>query len=299
MTKKDIKILILLWILGTFLALATGAGIYALYDPGAHAPGPSSIETPISTWVLAPATTVADKVRWQAAYTVAVIFPFLYGPLLTLLYIIRRFSRDRNPTPDKPNDNLTLEVVWTIIPAIVLIFMAFPEYHVLQYMEAKPKTPDQVVNITGAQFYWQYEYPRYGVLTTDDGTGEAKQDVNWPRFPVNKSILLNGQSFQVNHAWWVPAFSLKFDVIPGRVTTGWIRPTKEGYFKGQCAELCGALHAYMWIHVKVVSEEEFYKWVLKKGGTIPADEKDRVVALLGADYEKQYGTTVQVAQAAK
>ncbi|MCC7393140.1 cytochrome c oxidase subunit II [Candidatus Sumerlaeota bacterium] len=297
MAKKDIKILVGLWVLALVLSALT-AWVYEIsYNPAVDTHGPDSIVHPITQWISLPASTVAERVRSETTWTIFIIFPFLYGPILTLLYIMTRFSKNRQPTPAPVRENLKLEVAWTTIPALVLIAMAVPAYDVLRYIEAKPTHPDQVVNVTGAQFYWQYELPRYGVVTTDNGgtptinkeTGRAVEEDSWLHLPLHKSVLLNGQSFQVNHAWWVPAFGVKFDVIPGRINTAWFDTKKKGYFKGQCAELCGALHAYMLINVVVEEEKDFYQWVLRKGGTIPAEEEAKVVSLLGADYREKYG----------
>lgn len=269
---KDIRILIAIWVIGVLMAVVTAWLTLRLANPeGIQA----TRETPTTHWLTAPATPLAEAVRVNWAFTTAIIFPFLFAPILTLIYSMVRFAKDKNPTPGTVHENVPLEVFWTVIPAIVLVVMAFPSYRLLKYLENAPGKPDIVVDVVGAQFYWQYNFPRYDVTMVDDGSGDAPVYL-----PVNKITLLNGTSTQVNHAWWVPAFGLKFDVIPGRINTGWVKPKREGYYKGQCAELCGALHAFMWIHVKVVSEAEFYKWILDHEGRIPADEVERVKQLL-------------------
>ncbi|MBI1289993.1 cytochrome c oxidase subunit II [bacterium] len=274
---KDIRNLVAIWVVGTLLAFASAALVYSFYSPAA--PGGSPTETsPITNWIFQPSTTVAEMVRVNTAWTVAVIFPFLFAPIITLLYIIGRFNEKNNPVPATFHEHLPLEVFWTIVPAVVLVAMAVPAYGVLRYMEKPPTKPDLVVDVVGAQFYWQYTLPKYDVTVTDEGDGKDPLVL-----PVDKAILLNGQSFQVNHAWWVPAFGVKFDVIPGRINTSWIRTKREGSYKGQCAELCGTLHAYMLIHVNVVPEKEFYQWLKKKGAKFPPEEQEYVAALLGED----------------
>lgn len=281
MQKKDLRNLIIIWVISILLSAVTAMGIYKMYDPAVAMAGPAP-DQPVTDWVLGPATTISEAVRGNFAWTVFITFPFLYAPILLVIFIAFRFSKDRNPVPATFHEHVPLEVAWTIIPALVLVAMALPAYGVLRQMEATPKKPDVVLDIVGAQFYWQYNFPKYDVTFVDDGSGKE-----WLHLPVDKSILLNGQSFQVNHAWWVPAFGVKFDVIPGRITGSWMHTTREGAYKGQCAELCGALHAYMWIHVKVVPEKEFYAWLKSKGATFPPEEQEKVAALLGEDAVKE------------
>jgi cytochrome c oxidase subunit 2 len=284
---KDIRNLVIIWVVGTLLAFASAWVAYAMYSPTGDAASASPTEgTAVTWWLFQPATTVAEMVRVNTAWTIAVIFPFLFAPIITLLYIIGRYNEKNNPVPATFHEHLPLEVFWTIVPAVVLVAMAVPAYGVLRYMEKSPTKPDLVVDVVGAQFYWQYTLPKYGVVVTDEGDGRDPLVL-----PVDKAILLNGASYQVNHAWWVPAFAVKFDVIPGRITNSWIRPKREGYFKGQCAELCGTLHAYMLIHVKVVSEKEFYQWLKDKGAVFPPDEQDFVNALLAEDNAVAASTT--------
>lgn len=278
MNKKDLQILVAIWIGGFVLAALTGLFFLKIADHGAPGPAPTD---PTTSWVTLPASTLAEKVQVNAAWTVTVIFPFLFAPIFTLLYIIVRFSKAKNPKPADFHEHVPLEVVWTIIPAFVLVAMAVPAYKVLLYLEAHPERADVYVDVTEVQYYWQYHYPNYDVTVTDDGATTDNPLV----VPVGKSVMLRGMSNQVNHAWWVPAFGLKFDVIPGRINTGWFRPTKTGLFKDQCAELCGALHAYMWIHVKVVKEKEYYEWLEEKGAVFPPDEIAYIEMVLQKDID--------------
>ncbi len=275
--SSEIRNLILLWVAAIALALLSAASLWFLYDPAAATLTPAQAD-PTTDWISSPATTSAQLARLNVVITTALITPFLYGPILTVLYIIWNHNSRRRPVAAPTRENVPLEIAWTITPAIVLAVMAIPAYPKFKYMETMPENPDVVVDVTGMQFYWQYELPKYGVALTDDGTGED------PLFlPVNQQVLLNGNTPQVNHAWWVPAFGVKFDVIPGRITQGWFQPLHEGFFKGQCAELCGAQHARMYIHVKVVDEAEFYEWLHSKGATFPPDEYDKVLEYLGPD----------------
>jgi cytochrome c oxidase subunit 2 len=277
---KDIKILVGIWVVGTLLAVLCGWLTLAFYTPGTAyaAPTPQDATT---WWLFQPATTIAELVRQNTAWTCVVILPFLFAPIMTLLFIIVRFSEKNSPRAANYHEHLPLEIFWTIVPAVVLVAMAVPAYRVLRYMEKPPAKPDVVVDITGAQFFWKYSLPEFDVLMTDDGTGTDPLVL-----PIDNTVLLAGSSSQVNHAWWVPAFGVKFDVIPGRITTSWIKTTKEGFFKGQCAELCGELHAYMLIHVKVVPEKEYYQWLQSKGAKFRPEHAQKVAKYLGNETPK-------------
>jgi cytochrome c oxidase subunit II len=272
-TKKDIRNLVLIWVIGSVMAVATGFFSLSLFSPEQLNPTQDMATT---HWLTAPVTPIAEAVRVNWAFTIMIIFPFLFCPILTLIYCMVRFNERSNPVASKAHDNLPLEVFWTIVPAVVLVVMAVPSYAILKKLDSAPSRPDVVVEVIGAQYFWQYTFPKYDVTVVDDGTGSVPVV-----FPVNKVVQLNGTSNGVNHAWWVPAFGLKFDVIPGRINSGWVKATQKGFFKGQCAELCGTLHAFMWIHVEVVDEADFYRWIIANEGKIPLDELDKVRALLG------------------
>lgn len=275
LANKDIRNLVIIWVLGLAMAGLSGL-LYYLFGYASPAAFNPTEDMATTTWVTAPATTLAEQARGLTAWTIAVIFPFFFAPIMTLLYVIFRFGKSKNPVAETFHENVPLEIFWSIIPAFFLVAMALPAFKVLAYIDKEPEQVDHVVDVAGYQFYWQYTFPKYGVTVTDDGTGTEPLVL-----PVDNNIMLYGSSPQVNHAWWVPAFGLKFDVIPGKITRGWIRPTHEGFFKGQCAELCGALHGYMFIHVKVVPEKEFYQWLRQQGATFPLDEVEEIEKVLG------------------
>jgi cytochrome c oxidase subunit II len=280
MKKSDLNMLVFLWVAAILLALVTAwYFLHGMYDVAGKTP---TVDTPTTNWIQSPATDIAKAVQRNWAFTVAIIFPFFFGPLLVLGYAMYRFSKKRNPRAADFHDNVPLEVTWTVIPAIVLIVMAIPAYGVLRKMEYPPDDPDVIVDVIGHQFYWQYDFPRYDVTVTDDGTGDSPLYL-----PVDSVIYLTGTSPQVIHAWWVPAFGVKFDVIPGRINFGWFTTQYEGFFKGQCAELCGALHAFMFIHVKVVSEQEFFQWLHENDGSFPVEDREKVRRHLGEEVEQE------------
>jgi len=209
-------------------------------------------EEPLTNWLQDPATPLAKDVRTNFWISLLVILPFLFISEGLLFYAIVKFKAKPNAKPATFHENLRLEIAWTILPALALVIIAFPTFTTLKKMEVPPKS-DLVVEVIGHQFFWEYRYPR--------------QEINFAEkplvVPVNKVVTLNCTSVDVIHSWFVPAFGVKQDANPGRITHAWFKALQTGTYKGQCAELCGALHALMYITVNVVSDEEFKAWVEK------------------------------------
>jgi cytochrome c oxidase subunit 2 len=191
--------------------------------------------------------------------------------LALLIWIVIRYNHRTNPTPSQVSHNTVLEVVWTILPVIILVLIAIPSFRLL-YFEADMPPSDLTITAIGHQWYWTYQYPDNGKLQFDsivltDGQAAKKGE---PRLlgvdnpivvPVNKVVKVVTTGSDVIHSWAVPAFGVKMDAIPGRLNTTWFKAEKEGTYYGQCSQLCGARHAYMPIEVKVVSEAAFEKWL--------------------------------------
>ncbi len=231
LNKKEILVLIVLFGL-TQLALA---------------------DSPITNWLQDPATPLAKNVRSTFWLTVAMISPFLLIAEGLLLYSIFKFRSRPGAKPATFHENLKLEIIWTILPALTLVIIAIPAYGTLKKMEVPPKS-DLVIEVVGHQFFWEYRYPKYDLILVD------KPLV----VPVDKVVTLNLTSVDVIHSWFVPAFGVKQDATPGRISHAWFQVEQEGTYKGQCAELCGELHAKMYITVKVVDDEDFQEWLAKQ-----------------------------------
>lgn len=190
-----------------------------------------------------------------------------------LLIVVVRYNRRANPTPAKFTHNTPLEIVWTLGPILILVFIgsfSLPELFKQQEIPAA----DVTIKVTGNQWFWSYEYPNDGIafdafLLPKDQLAAAGYDEslyllatdNAVVVPVGKTIVVQTTAVDVIHSWKVPAFGVMQDAVPGRLAQLWFKAEKEGIFFGQCSEICGKDHAYMPITVKVVSEAAYAKWV--------------------------------------
>jgi cytochrome c oxidase subunit 2 len=192
--------------------------------------------------------------------------------LVLLLIIIARFNARANPTPSRTTHNTFLEVMWTIVPVLILTVIAVPSFRLL-FLELDVPKPDLTVKVTGKQWFWTYAYP-------DNGNFEfaslmiAEKDLKpgQPRLlavdnemvvPVNEVVHVLVTGADVIHSFNVPAFGIRIDAIPGRINETWFKATTEGMFYGECSELCGKDHSFMPIAVHVVSQADYNAWVTK------------------------------------
>ena len=207
-----------------------------------------------------------------------------------LLWIIVRYNKKANPTPAKWSHNTVIEVIWTVVPVLILVFISLFSFRLLFDYHDMPK-PDLTVKVTGNQWNWAYEYPDQGVAEyISNMLPEDKAPPQLYRLaadepmvvPVGKTVRLLITASDVIHAVAVPAFAIKVDAVPGRMNETWFRAEKEGDYYGQCSELCGVDHAFMPIHVKVVSQEAFAAWVASKGGSMTKAADDAAAAAAAA-----------------
>ncbi|MEG9862084.1 MAG: cytochrome c oxidase subunit II [Parvularculales bacterium] len=190
--------------------------------------------------------------------------------LILLLICVFRFNKRANPTPSKTSHNTPLEVVWTIIPVLILLVIAVPSFHLLFYQETIPEI-DITIKATGHQWYWEYEYPDDDGLTFSSIMLEENElgseqyrllSVDNPLVvPVNTTIRVQITSADVLHSWAIPAFGVKMDAVPGRLNETWFNATEIGTYYGQCSELCGARHAFMPIEIRVVERNQYDNWL--------------------------------------
>ncbi|HVX77779.1 MAG TPA: cytochrome c oxidase subunit II, partial [Bradyrhizobium sp.] len=183
--------------------------------------------------------------------------------------------------------NTLLEVLWTVIPVVILVVIAIPSFRIL-FVQLNLPPADVTVKATGKQWYWTYSYPDNGKFEFDSLLAQDKQ----PRLlgvdnemvvPVNKVIRVQTTGADVIHSFAVPAFGIKIDAIPGRLNETWFKATKTGMYYGQCSELCGKDHAFMPIAVRVVSDQDFAAWV--------ADAKKKFASAPSSEFASAAGTT--------
>jgi cytochrome c oxidase subunit 2 len=191
-----------------------------------------------------------------------------------LIWIIVRYNKKANPVPAKFSHNTTIEVIWTVVPVMILMFIAIFSFRLLFHYNDMPK-PDLTVKATGYQWYWGYEYPDQEIseivslpLTKEQADAKKVPYLlaadNAMVVPVGKVVRVQVTAADVIHAFALPAFGLKTDAIPGRLNETWFKAERTGVFYGQCSELCGVDHANMPIEIKVVTQAEFDAWVKSK-----------------------------------
>ena len=201
--------------------------------------------------------------------------------LLLLAYAVIRFRAKANPVPSKTSHNTFIEIIWTLVPVLILVVIAVPSIRLLAHQYAQPK-PDLTIKVIGNQWYWTYQYPDNGdfELVSNVLSDEEAKKRGEPRLlavdervvvPVNAVVKVIVTSNDVIHSWAVPAFWTKMDAVPGRLNETWFKAEREGLYYGQCSELCGARHGYMPIAVEVVSKAKFAEWIRSKGGTMPGE----------------------------
>ena len=190
--------------------------------------------------------------------------------LFLMLYVCVRFRASANPNPSKRTHNVAVEVLWTLIPCLILIVIAVPSFKILYKQDAIPKA-DLTIKAIGYQWYWGYEYPDENIIFDSYMVEDKDLKANQPRLlavdnevvvPVNKVVKVLITANDVLHAWALPSFGVKRDAVPGRINETWFKAEKTGTYYGQCSELCGIKHAFMPITVKVVSEEEYQEWLM-------------------------------------
>ena len=225
-------------------------------------------------------TPIGEEAAWfhdmVLLPTITVITIFV---LLLMIYVIIRYRRAANPVPSRTTHNTLIEVIWTLVPVIILVIIAVPSIRLLANQYSPPKA-DLTVKVIGNQWYWTYQYPDNGdfeivsnMLSDEEAAAKGE-----PRLlavdermvvPAGAVVKLIVTSNDVIHAFALPAFWSKIDAVPGRLNETWFKVDRPGVYYGQCSELCGARHAYMPIAVEVVPPAQYAAWVASKGGTMP------------------------------
>jgi cytochrome c oxidase subunit 2 len=219
----------------------------------------------------APATLVKERIHHfhdELLVIITLISLFVLG---LLGYVIWRFDEKRHPVPTRTTHHTLIEVLWTVIPVLILVIIAIPSFKLMYYMDRTDKA-DMTVKVIGHQWYWAYEYPDQGGFTFDSNMipeKEAHEKGLKPLLDVdNRLIVPTGTNIRVliagtdvMHSWFIPSFGVQMYAHPGHLNETWMHVTKEGVFYGQCNQICGINHAFMPIVVEAVSKEKFKTWV--------------------------------------
>tara|TARA_B110000046_G_scaffold159387_1_gene171902 strand:- start:34 stop:849 length:816 start_codon:yes stop_codon:yes gene_type:complete len=210
-----------------------------------------------------------DIVNFHNNILLPIIITISVFVLFLMIYACIRFRASRNPNPSKTTHNVAVEVLWTLIPCLILIVMAVPSFKILYKQDTIPKA-EVTIKAVGYQWYWGYEYPDENIIFESYMIKEEDLKENQPRLltvdnevvvPVNKVVKVLITANDVLHAWALPSFGVKRDAVPGRINETWFKAEKIGTYYGQCSELCGIQHAFMPITVRVVSEEDYAEWL--------------------------------------
>ncbi len=218
-----------------------------------------------------PATPIMSETVVFHDFLMWIISAITIFVTLIMIYIFVKFNAKTNPVASKTTHNTFLEIVWTVVPVLILVVIAIPSFRLLYNQDVIPEA-DVTIKAIGNQWYWSYEYPDHEEIMFDSIMLDDLQAAaaGHPRLlgtdtrvvvPVNKVVRVQVTANDVIHSWTIPAFGSKVDAVPGKLNETWFKATKEGLYHGQCSELCGIRHGFMPIMVEVVSEAEYVEWL--------------------------------------
>src|ERR1700733_6325274 len=263
----------------------------ALFASAATALAASGEPSPWALGLQEAASPVMTDITWFHNFLLVIITAITIFVLILLVTVMVRFNARANPAPSRTTHNALIEVIWTIVPVLILLAIAVPSFRLL-FLELDPPKADLTVKATGKQWYWSYNYPDNGNFEFDSLLVEDKDlKPGQPRLltvdnemvvPVNKVVHVLVTGADVIHSFNVPSFGIRIDAIPGRVNETWFKATMLGTFHGQCSELCGKDHAFMPITVQVVNDNDFTAWAAQAKQKFAGEENAPPTAVAAA-----------------
>lgn len=235
-----------------------------------------------------PSSPLMEELHWFHNFLLVVIAAIVLVVLALIIYVCVKFNARANPVPATFSHNILIEVIWTVIPVIILVIIAVPSFRILRMAEKAPAA-DMIVKVVGYQWYWHYIYPDHNNIEFDSyliadenlkpGQKRLLEVDNRIVIPENTVVKFVITAGDVLHSFAVPSLGIKTDAVPGRINETWTKVSKKGVYYGQCSELCGVNHGFMPIAIEVVSKEEFDEWLVKTKAKIALKAANRLVAL--------------------
>lgn len=218
-----------------------------------------------------PATPVKERLSAFHDELLVIIFLIAGFVMALLLYVVVRFNHRRNPVPSHTSHNTVIEILWTIVPVLILVIIAIPSFKLMYYMDRIPN-PEMTIKVTGHQWYWSYEYPDQKDLGFASNIiqqaslkpGQLRLlDVDNPLVvPIHTNVRVLVTSTDVIHSWFIPSFGVQEYAIIGRLNESWFNVEREGTYYGECNQICGVNHAFMPIKIVALSKEAFQRWLV-------------------------------------
>ncbi len=280
-------------------------------------------EPGFNNWQLgfqASTSDVMDDITWFNNFTLIIITVITLFVLALLIYCVVKFSAKNNPVPSRTSHNTTIEIVWTVVPILILVIIAIPSFRLL-YKQLEIPEYDMTVKAIGYQWYWGYEYTDenmgelyFDSIMVQDADRQAVADARGvsidevPRLlavdydlviPVDTTVRLQVTSEDVIHAFAMPTWGVKIDAIPGRLNETWFHAREEGVYYGQCSELCGKDHAFMPIAVRVVSADQFQQWASAAQDDLDVANEQLMASIAEAKKLAAQGDLDEISVAAK
>ena len=262
-------------------AVAEGAGAYTPMAPTAGKGMPVNGQIDVQD-------QFSDDGRFAQGFHIGLVWVMAIISLFVLallVWVVLRYNRRANPTPSKTTHNTMLEVVWTLLPVLILVGIAIPSISLLARQYETPPEDAITVKATGYQWYWGYTFPDHGgfeIISNMMDETEALEKGEPPQLavdnrlvlPVGVPIRLQTTAADVIHSFAIPSLWFKIDAVPGRLNERLLEIEEPGVYYGQCSELCGARHGYMPIAIEALPMEQWRAWVLAQGGSFGEDEEE-------------------------
>jgi cytochrome c oxidase subunit 2 len=273
---------------GLMAALLAAPSSAFAWEGGNGGPAPGQIDLPKG------ATEIAQQLYGFHQELLYIITGITLLVFILLAWVVIRYRKGANPVPSRTTHNVVIEVIWTVIPVLILAIIAIPSFKLLYYMDRAEK-PEMTLKITGHQWYWNYELPDQKVeewssnLIPDDKLTKQQirlLSVDYPLVvPTGTTIQILFNGADVIHSWMVGDLGVQKSAFPGRTNESWMRIDKEGTYYGQCTQICGDRHGYMPIEVHAISKEKFAQWTdLVLHSTAKDKMRDANEKVLGLSY---------------